>query len=226
MIIQIYEIQTREEALEVSKAGVDHIGLLVGNGNFPRELSIPEANQILKAIPATSKGLVLTLSGKIDEIHTIAEQLQPAVLHLGSLLHLIQPDHVQRLKKEFPKMKIMRSIPVLDAESVRAASEYDGISDFLLLDTHNVEDVQIGATGRTHDWNISRTIVQTVKTPVILAGGLTPENVRDAIRIVRPFGVDSKTGTDQTGTHRKDLDLVRRFVNAAIADGPSALHPA
>jgi phosphoribosylanthranilate isomerase len=69
----------------------------------------------------------------------------------------------------------------------------------------------------THDWSISRRIVELLRTPVILAGGLGPDNVADAIRVVRPAGVDSKTKTDRDGSHAQDLDRVRRFHQAALA---------
>src|SRR4051794_16628385 len=71
------------------------------------------------------------------------------------------------------------------------------------------------AQGVTHDWSISRTIVETVRTPVILAGGLGPDNVEEAIRSVQPAGVDSKTKTDREGTHSKDLAKVEAFYRAA-----------
>jgi phosphoribosylanthranilate isomerase len=111
----------------------------------------------------------------------------------------------------------MRSIPVMGEASIAIARSYDGIVDFLLLDSHRESDRQIGALGITHDWTISRRIVEAVKTPVILAGGLGPDNVADAIRAVRPAGVDSKTKTDRNGSHQKDLDRVRRFQEAAWA---------
>jgi phosphoribosylanthranilate isomerase len=92
---------------------------------------------------------------------------------------------------------------------------YDGIVDFLLLDSHREGDTQIGALGVTHDWNISRSIVESVRTPVILAGGLGPDNVADAIIAVRPAGVDSKTRTDVGDIHTKDLAKVAAFNKAA-----------
>ncbi len=100
-------------------------------------------------------------------------------------------------------------------DSIEIARSYDGLVDFLLLDSHRASDRQIGALGITHDWSISRRIVEIVRTPVILAGGLGPENVVEAIRSVRPAGVDSKTKTDRDGSHRKDLDRVRRFFETA-----------
>lgn len=109
----------------------------------------------------------------------------------------------------------MRSVPVVDEASIAIACSYDGIADFLLLDSHRASDRQIGALGITHDWTISRRIVELVRTPVRLAGGLGPDNLADAIQAVRPAGVDSKTKTDRNGSHRKDLDRGRRFHEAA-----------
>jgi phosphoribosylanthranilate isomerase len=112
---------------------------------------------------------------------------------------------------------MMRSVPVSGPESVDIARSYEGIADFLLLDSHREADRQIGALGITHDWTISRRIVECVRIPVILAGGLGPDNVAEAIRSVRPAGVDSKTRTDRDGSHAKDLDRVRRFHEIAKA---------
>jgi len=70
-------------------------------------------------------------------------------------------------------------------------------------------------TGRTHDWAVSRRIVDEVGVPAILAGGLDAENVAAAIAAVRPFGVDSKTKTDRSDGTAKDLEKVRQFVAAA-----------
>ena len=69
----------------------------------------------------------------------------------------------------------------------------------------------------THDWNISRRIVHVTRVPIVLAGGLGPDNVAEAIRIVRPAGVDSKTRTDHDGSDAKNLERVRRFHEAARA---------
>jgi phosphoribosylanthranilate isomerase len=80
---------------------------------------------------------------------------------------------------------------------------------------HEPGDRQIGGLGRTHDWSISRRIVDEVGVPVILAGGLDADNVVAAIAAVRPAGVDSKTKTDRADGNGKDLDKVRRFVTAA-----------
>jgi phosphoribosylanthranilate isomerase len=123
------------------------------------------------------------------------------------------------IKSALPGSSIMRSVPVYSQESVQIAKRYEGIADYLLLDSHRPSDRQIGALGVPHDWSISRRIVELVSTSVILAGGLGPENVAEAISMVRPTGVDSKTKTDKEGTHTKDLERVRRFHEAATRAG-------
>jgi phosphoribosylanthranilate isomerase len=145
----------------------------------------------------------------------MARELRLAILHLGASTELLRPAHVIDLRKVLPDILIMRSVPVTGPESITIAKSYDGIVDFLLLDSHREGDTQIGALGVTHDWNISRSIVESVRTPVILAGGLGPDNVADAIRAVRPAGVDSKTRTDSGETHTKDLTKVAAFNKAA-----------
>src|SRR5947209_11991488 len=215
MLTQIYEVSTPAEARAISEIGVDHIGVLVGDGKFPREVPPEQAATVAAAIVPPSKFSALFLTADIDRIEHSARQLRPAIVHLGAAPELISPQQVAMLKMKMPGVLVMRSVPVIDQESIEIANSYDGIADFLLLDSHRPSDPQIGALGITHDWSISRRIVQHILSPVILAGGLGPENVAEAICIVRPAGVDSKTRTDRNGSHVKDIDRVRRFDNAA-----------
>jgi phosphoribosylanthranilate isomerase len=218
MLVQIYETSSPEEAKALSDLGVDHIGVLVGDGSFPREQSIATAGQILSAVPPPSKGSALCLSADLNLIEQIVLSVKPSILHLGASTALLRPEHVEELKRKFASLVVMRSIPVADDESISIAKSYDGIADILLLDSYTPGDPQIGALGATHSWGLDREIVENVKIPVIIAGGLGPDNVCDAIRAVQPAGVDSKTKTDKRdGTHTKDVDKVRRFVSKAKA---------
>jgi phosphoribosylanthranilate isomerase len=121
----------------------------------------------------------------------------------------------QTLKTRFPETPIIRAIPVINETSIETAASYRGVADFLLLDTYDTGKRQFGALGRVHDWNLSRRIADEVGIPVILAGGLGPDNVVAAITAVRPAGVDSKTKTDYAGGPAKDLRKVREFVTEA-----------
>lgn len=216
MLVQIYEVSSPEEARALRALGVDHIGVLVGAGSFPREQSIARAREILAAISAPSRGSALSLSDNLDHIVKIILELDPDILHLGASTELLTPEDVILLKRDFPDLKLMRSIPVLDQRSVDIAKAYDRVVELLLLDSHVPGDKQIGALGVTHDWELDRQIAASVSIPVIMAGGLGPENVVDAINFVHPAGVDSKTRTDKAdGSHTKDLDKVRQFVELA-----------
>jgi phosphoribosylanthranilate isomerase len=217
MLTQIYEVSTPQDADAISGMGVDHVGVLVGGGAFPRELAVREAADIMAAIRAPAKLSALFLSADLALIEQMARELKPPILHLGASSDLLLPGHVIKLRKTLPNSLIMRSVPVIGSQSLSIANSYDGIVDFLLLDSHRVGDTQIGALGITHDWTISAEIVERIRTPAILAGGLGPDNVATAIRAVKPAGVDSKTKTDHRDTHSKDLILVEAFNKAAKA---------
>jgi len=217
MLTQIYEVSSPEEARAISAVGVNHIGLLVGDGRFPREQSIAGAMRIASAIVPPSKFSALFLSADTSLIAAWARELGPAIVHLGAAPELLSPADVAALKRRLAGTLIMRSIPVCGEGSLALARSYDGIADLLLLDSHRASDVQIGALGIVHDWSVSRRIVEAISVPAILAGGLGPDNVAAAIRVVRPAGVDSKTKTDRDGSHAKDVERVRRFYQAAMA---------
>jgi len=215
MLVQIYEIASAQEAAALFRMGVDHIGVLVGDGSFPRELSVASALEIGASVEPPSRLCALFLSADIARVAEAVRQLRPSIVHLGAAPDLLGPQEVWALKRAIGTYPIMRSVPVTGPESLGVARSYEGIVDFVLLDSYSVNDRQIGALGVTHDWNISRQIARSLTTPVVLAGGLGPDNVAEAIRVVRPAGVDAKTRTDKAGTHAKDLEKVRAFVAAA-----------
>ena len=215
MLVQIYEVQAPEEAVALARLGVDHIGVLVGEGAFPRELTADRASAIFAALPPGVKRVALSLSADPAELARVIEQTRPDIIHIGAAVELFSVRDTRALKSAFPDVRIMRAIPIIDEASIECANEYRRVADFLLLDSHDPGDRQIGARGRVHDWTISRRIADEVGLPVILAGGLDADNVATAIAAVRPAGVDSKTKTDRADGDGKDLDKVRRFVTAA-----------
>jgi phosphoribosylanthranilate isomerase len=173
--------------------------------------------QIAAAIRPPAKLSALFLTSDMALVICAARKLGAAVVHLGAAPDLVTPEQVLKLQQALPGVLVMRSVPVTGPQSIALAALYDGIADYILLDSYRASDKQIGALGITHDWSISRQIVEKLATPVILAGGLGPDNVADAIRVVRPAGVDSKTKTDRGETHTKDLEKVQRFHAAARA---------
>ena len=157
----------------------------------------------------------MSLSADLEQVARVVEETQPDIVQVQAEVDDFPVGMTQTLKIRFPQTSIIRAIPVIDEMSIETAASYKGVADFLLLDTYDSGTRQFGALGRIHDWSLSRRIVDEVGIPVILAGGLGPENVAMAIAAVRPAGVDSKTKTDRPEGSGKDLEKVQAFVAAA-----------
>jgi phosphoribosylanthranilate isomerase len=149
------------------------------------------------------------------KIHDYRDNLHPDVLHISASLELVGVDQLKRVRSANPNVRMMRAVSVDGPDSVGVAREFEAVADLLLLDTKDPGATTIGATGRTHDWALSAEIVESVRIPVILAGGLFAGNVAEAIGRVRPWGVDSYTLTSVDGDlRRKDPEKVKAFVSA------------
>jgi len=144
MVVQIYEVTTPAAARTLGEMGVDHIGVLIGDGSFPREQTIEKAREIFAAIPAGSRASALSLSHDLDLIVRITTALMPDILHLGAAPQHLSPAQVRTLKTGFPQVALMRSILVVDESSIALARSYDGVADWLLLDSCKSDDRQIG----------------------------------------------------------------------------------
>jgi phosphoribosylanthranilate isomerase len=218
MKVQIYTMQSVDEALQVAALGVDHLGLTPSQIGLPGEIDFWTAREIVEAVDDVAVCVALTVETEEKEIIRMARAVQPAILHLCSLENTFLPDDVRRLRDKLPDLPIMQAISITGPEAVDTALAYQEVAEYLILDTQAPEIAGIGASGQTHDWRISQAIVQEVDIPVILAGGLSPENVIPAIAEVSPWGVDSLTFTNQVlpeGGFRKDLDKIKAFVEAA-----------
>lgn len=217
MIIQIYAFTDPKTAVSAVNLGVDHIGFVAGKYNeVPAELSFEQAREIVDALPVKATAVALTMSKDVDEILRMVAAVQPHIVHISSDLEVVPVETMRELRRRLDgKVRLMKAIPVEDESSIAVAQKFAQVSDLLLLDTKRTGFPGVGATGFTHDWSVSRRIVESVKIPVIMAGGLTPENVGKAMREIKPWGVDSNTSTNVTGSNvEKDLDKIEAFVKA------------
>ena len=218
MIVQIYTVQSTEEGIALAECGVDHIGITPSDHGLPGELSNEAAAEIFTAIGDKAVKVALTVDSDLKKIVAMVETVKPDILHLCGDLKLMTPARVLELRKLLPGMAIMQAIPVMDNSALQIAHDYEPVADYFILDSYSDQIGGIGAAGFTHDWSISRAIVEQSKIPVILAGGLSANNVADAIRQVQPWGVDSLTRTNLPlgdGKFRKDLEQVKLFVERA-----------
>jgi phosphoribosylanthranilate isomerase len=202
MLVQIYEVQTPEEALALARLGVDHIVVLVGDGAFPRELPAAPTRAIFAAVPSGAKRVALSLSADREEIARVAGETRPDIIQVQAAIEDFSVAMTRALKTQFPEIPIMRAIPVIDGTSIEIARSYQGVADFLLLDSYDADTRQFGALGRTHDWSLSRRIVDEAGIPAILAGGLGSENVAEAIAVVRPAWIRRPIPIERTGPAR------------------------
>ncbi len=193
----------RPEDLEAAK-GADYLGFVVESDSF-RSLPLPKAKNLMSS--CSGKRVAVTSSDDARMIISLVERLEPDIVQIHSLL---SAPELSLVASECP-CDIWGLVPIGTGEEMRRALSICDISDALVLDTHGIEP---GGTGRTHDWEISRRIREALhSSKVILAGGLSPHNVADAIGSTRPYAVDVSSGVEQD--RRKDPELIARFIRNA-----------
>lgn len=220
MITQIYAFTRMDEVSQAIDAGVDQLGFVVGAyGLVNAELDFDTASNLMRQVKPPAKSVALTMSTDVDEIIRMAEAVKPDLVHISTETDAVGIVKMMELRGRLdPGIKLMKAIGVVDQSSIDDALAYSKVVDILLLDTKIHHMPGVGATGETHDWNISKNIVRLSTVPVILAGGLSADNVASAIHIVKPWGVDSNTATNIPGSpFLKDIDRIRAFVKAVRA---------
>ena len=222
--IQIYTMQSADEAVAVAGCGADHVGITPSHRGLPGEVDFETAAEICRAVAGHATSVALSVEPKLSDIEAMVHAVEPDILHLCGPMGVVGPDDVRTLRRRLPGVGMMQAIAVTGPESVDLAVSYSSNVDFLILDSVSPDIEGVGAAGVVHDWTVSAAIVDAVPIPVVLAGGLSPANVEDAIASVRPWGVDSLTHTNHTlenGGFRKDLELLGAFVSAAKSRGNS-----
>jgi phosphoribosylanthranilate isomerase len=216
MAVQIYSMTSIADAIATAAAGADLIGVVVAEpGIVPEGVAAAIAREILSAIRPRARGVALSLADDRDEICAMVDAVRPDVLHLAA--REIEPEDCAWIRRRVAPVRLLRAIAVRAGETMAEAQAHQECADFLMLDSGAKGGKFAGARGETHDWTVSRQIVEQSRIPVILAGGLTAENVGEAIATVRPWGVDSFTHTDILGNRgRKDPARVRAFIAAAL----------
>ena len=210
--VQIYSLTSVADAVAVADAGADLIGVVVADSAaVPEGIDARTAREVLRAVAPRATGIALTMRTDPDEICAMAQVVQPQILHIAAAV--VSPEECDEIRVQIAPIKVMRTIGVKGPEAIRWADIYQQATDYILLDTH--AGATVGGTGKPHDWTISKRVVERSRIPVVLAGGLSAENVEDAIRAVHPWGVDSFTKTDLPGQRgRKDIARVKSFIQA------------
>ncbi|MBW2219725.1 MAG: hypothetical protein JRF40_09595 [Deltaproteobacteria bacterium] len=244
IVIQIYEIQEPGEAELMVETGVDRIGSVIMSES---EWKVPLVREAVRLVNTSdSESSLIPLFSQPDFVFRVIDYYEPDTIHFCETI--VMPDgtpngcgqlvELQKgVKARFPEVKIMRSIPIPatgtknDFSFDRVKEIFEPFSDCFLTDTmmtgdtdHEVKQpVQgfIGITGKTCDWETAARLVKASSMPVILAGGISPDNVYDCIAQTKPFGVDSCTLTNAVDSRgepirfKKDPEKTARFVSEA-----------
>ena len=180
------------------EAGAWALGLVAQMPSGVGPISDQLIADIARAVPSTIETFLLTCHVQADAIiehhnfcRTTSIQLVDHVAH----------DELRKLRQGLPGVRLVQVIHVVDEQSIAQAVAVSGLVDMVLLDSGNpaLKIKELGGTGRTHDWRLSKIIRERIKVPLFLAGGLNPGNVSEAIMAVQPYGVDLCSGIRTQG---------------------------
>ncbi len=235
MIVQIYEIQTPNEAEQCIELGVDHIGSVLLSKEEWQSTSLKEVMRVCEDARVRSSMIPLFNDRKV--LYQAIDFYQPDYIHFceslvesnGGARSLAPAVDLQLdIKNRYPEIGIIRSLPFPSGGArvrlswMEIAKRLETLTDIFLADTwigKEPVDGYIGITGEPSDWEEVGRLCSKSKVPVILAGGLSPENVYEALEKALPWGADSCTGTNATNASgrpirfRKDFRKVAEFVN-------------
>lgn len=215
MRIKICCISSREEAQMAIAAGADALGLVGPMPSGPGVIADRTSRQIRQQVPPPISTFLL--SSETDAVSIIAHHQRVGTDTL-QLVDALPLGAYARLKEELPFVRLVQVIHVVNHDSLQEALKaVEEGAQALLLDSGNpsLAVKELGGTGRIHNWQISRQIVEQSRVPVFLAGGLNAANVREAIAQVQPFGLDICSGVRTAG--RLDPEKLEAFVQAARA---------
>jgi phosphoribosylanthranilate isomerase len=212
--VKVCCIASLEEARLAVAAGASALGLVSEMPSGPGVISDELIAEIVAQVPPPVATFLLTCRQDAEAILAQHAQCRTSTIQLVD--YVPQPELV-KLRRGLSGTKLVQVIHVVDRDSVAEAKASASIVDALLLDSGNPKLAvkELGGTGRTHDWRLSREIRETAGRPVFLAGGLHRGNVAEAVAAVRPFGLDLCSGVRTNG--RLDADKLAGFFEALAA---------
>jgi phosphoribosylanthranilate isomerase len=219
-LVHVAGIIDLDEAEMLIDCGVEYLGFPLALAYHREDLSVGEAAAIVAKLRGRATFFLITYLDTAPAIIDLCLRLDVSTVQLHAPTAVAE---LKRLRESWPQLRIIKSLVVrgnnLDALTVEV-KRFAPLVDMFLTDTFDPATGATGATGRVHDWAVSRSLVAISPKPVILAGGLNADNVREAVATVRPSGVDVHTGIEGRDG-RKRRDLTERFLakaQAAFAD--------
>jgi phosphoribosylanthranilate isomerase len=204
--VKVCGVTGRTDLAAVAAAGADAVGVITDVPvDTPREITPDHAAELVADAPPFLTTVLVLMPETARRAVELAGIIEPDAIQLHGEF---SPDELRFVRAESGA----RVIPVVDADDPDRAHAYDDVADAIVVDS--TSDDGAGGTGETHDWSVTRELVSELSTPVVLAGGLTPENVGAAVETVAPYAVDVASGVESSGGE-KDHDAVEAFVRNA-----------
>lgn len=212
--IQIAGIIDQNEADLVIQSGVQFLGFPLRLPVHKEDLSEEEASKIINNLPDPAKGVLITYLDNADEIVELLKKIGAGIVQLHGEIELSE---LKKLRNILPEVSIIKSLVIRknnESDLISIMKSLENQVDAFITDTFDPSTGASGATGKTHNWEISKKINDLTDKPLILAGGLNPENVYKSITEVKPAGVDSHTGVEDPDGRKSQLKLMK-FVSEA-----------
>jgi phosphoribosylanthranilate isomerase len=207
--VKICGITRKKDLITSVNAGADALGFVVNAPSSPRSLTMEKAGKLMRQTPIFIDKVAVTVPNSLDILIRVYERLKPSSIQIHGSAQL----NGVAIREKLGGVNLIRAISVNSNKAIRNAVEVSKSFDAVLVDSFTRG--KHGGTGVVHDWRLSKSIRQAIKPkPLILAGGLKPENVIDAIRLVQPYAVDVSSGVEsRPGV--KDPRKVYEFVEKA-----------
>ena len=215
-MIHVAGIVDAAEAEMLIDCGVRFLGIPLVLGYHREDIGAEDAAAVVARFGGRANFFLITYLSAARDILALCRKLSAGMVQLHGDVDAAE---LERLRAAAPDLRVVKSLIVRGGNIDALAAEvvhFAPLVDAFITDTFDPDTGASGATGKTHDWRVSRRLVELSPKPVFLAGGLTPANVRDAIRAVRPAGVDVHTGIEGADG-RKRRDLAGAFVAEARA---------
>ncbi len=214
--VKICCIASIAEAWLAIEHGASALGLVSAMPSGPGPIPDDLIAEIAARIPPGVSSFLLTCQ---QDAEAIIDQQRRLGVNTIQICDRLPAGSYRRLREALPGVSLVQVVHVTGPEAVAEAIAIAPEVDAILLDSGNqsLPVKELGGTGRTHDWRLSRAIREAIEVPLFLAGGLKPENVAEAIRAVRPFGVDVCSGLRIEG--RLDPQKLAAFFRATDEHG-------
>ena len=204
--VKICGITRKEDLDAAAAAGADAVGFVVGVASSPRNLSLTEAERLIRQVPPFVKSVLVTVPRSINDFAAYKKLNPDAIQIHGENLHASAS-----VRLKLPNAMLIGAVNAQLANDFDAVSRAAKLFDAVLLDSF--ADGRYGGTGVVHDWGLSKRVKQVIQPkPLILAGGLNPENVAEAVRTVEPYAVDVSSGVEQQPgikSHKKIVEFIK-----------------